>query len=612
MAKTYKDYLTSKAAGKEIQELTTDEIVAFTKNYLAESGYTFDAFHEVSYMSRLKNQGISDTQQSALRKLDLQGLAKSKGVDLKYSDQLIEGFVALNEERIKLESEKLRLQQERANFAASRDAVAAGLLKNQEELELRIAANEARKAELDKQEANIKALLAKKGELGEAERRSLTSTAESLRVQLANKENELQETIARIKATAELEAEKKYVGIVSDLKQSNAKKDGIIDKYKGKSKRRGIATAILSGALALSIGGGIINGIHDENQIKDLESKIKGLNDTNYSYVLDIEKLNKEISDIKDLYAELKKENEELKSGNATLDEYSMDADELITAFQPLVEGGVLTQEQVDSLKSEDGSIDLSILVNVDETGYLYSLAMDKMENESFKKALDEKLNDTLEIVDAKVEDKDGKEIDATLEYFTDENGYVDSTGIIEEINESLVEYRNNLQTAYETLSSVTSDGTVTLSPEALNSIMTLRDVTDAIVDTAEDAVDAYNTIVEDNNDLTAQLQNANSIKDSLQAQITEKDQVIEDKNAEIAEKDQIIAEKDQQIEDLENSINDGIESGTTGDSSETESGQTPATPSGDSDNDKENNKESNTEDKDPSKGNQGGVELGG
>ena len=76
MAKTYKDYLTSKAAGKKIQELTTDEIVTFTKDYLAESGYSFDAFHEVSYMSRLKNQGISDTQQAALRKVDLQELAR--------------------------------------------------------------------------------------------------------------------------------------------------------------------------------------------------------------------------------------------------------------------------------------------------------------------------------------------------------------------------------------------------------------------------------------------------------------------------------------------------------------------------------------------------------
>ena len=349
--------------------------------------------------------------------------------------------------------------------------------------------------------------------------------------------------------------------------------------------------------------------------------------------------MNQSLTDINVLYAELQKENEALKAG-FSINDNAVTADELITAFAPLVDAGVITQEQVNSLKNEDGTIDLSILVNVDESGYLYSLAMDKIENDTFKKAISDSLNSTLEVVGVKVKDKDGNQVNATVDHFTDNEGYVDSIAIIEEINDALVDYRNNLLTVYETISGMSKDGTVSLTTETLQSLNTLRDVTEAMVDSAEDAVEAYNAIVEDNKQLEAQLSDAEAVKDAMQSEIDEKDDIIAGKDAEIAEKDDIIADKDKeiaekddiiaekdaqitekdeiiesqdkQIDDLENSINNGVGAGATGDSNESQSGQIPATPSGDSEQDQENNKKPNQNEQGSSNNNQGTPELGG
>lgn len=442
------------------------------------------------------------------------------------------------------------------------------------ELETQIAAAEAAKVAAEKKAGEDIAAAQAAANLKVAEERGRN-------VELTNRV-----TAAEFaKTTAEKKAEEKITA--AEGKRDEAANAAAI--WRGKSKRNKTAAIALAGALVVSVGLGVGHGIVAGN-VKD--ARIRDLEDENSRYVQTINALEGEMAElqgeVEKLNSDLTKANDAiavLEDDNAALEAALNSAD---AAHQALVEifGDILTDEQLASLKNEDGTVNLEALIGADKDGVLATIAADYLENQTRIGTYELIFNDTLENLGMKtvatdengntLYDENGKVIatQTTVDDYRDENGDVDAEALredidnyidslIKEVNAQIAEIEAN--SPMQGLYSYTDEATMEELKDLATSIELLGYKVSGFID-------SYNELKEEKEELK-------QVVADKEQEIAEKNQEIADKEQEIADKDKEIAEKDKELEETKDQLKDALEqdNGNSGEQDETGDSQGPS-----------------------------------
>ena len=431
---------------------------------------------------------------------------------------------------------------------------------------------------------------------------------------------------------------------------------------KAKNRWKGAAiTSILAAAIATA--GGVANGIHDESEIKGLKSQLSDANAQLAQYIIELEEENGKVGKFTYEFDENGQLVVKIDDSVIQTPAIPIDYAPFEDFFNGFVDKGALSEDVVNAIFNEDGTINEEKLIEVSPT--IYSYYTDMVEYEATLDAIGTNLNGILTSVGVteKAEDgtaktnEDGSYVYATVDTYTvdpdnnpeTDNSYVDyvtmSNDVYGTINETITAYDEML--TY--VSNINGGDIVTFNTENLNNIKTLTGLASSLKTEVEKLGNAYNSVLTDRVDLDEWLSDESNfenekIQDYINENYLDKDYVNEnytpneDIDDEYISKDDVnnnyvpkedydaVVKENEELEkeneELEkenqgykDSANSGIESGTTGESDGVESGETPAKPSGDTD--KEENKEesqgpNSSNNQSGSNGQGGSFEIGG
>lgn len=558
--------------------------IAKEKESLESDRYAFYDTQRLASENFDKRDKALDERQNQLNKKEADVKAEQKRLD-SYIIEFNNKVASLNETYEAFQKEKEVFQKEKAELD--------GYRKNSKDYKLQ-------KENLDKKAAELQAK---------------NETFASIESELIKTKDNLQEWANRL---AEKQDKVDQYPIIKDENE----------KLRKKNRNKSIIATILGITTALGAGHGIANSIIDENEIAGLKATVSELN-------TDIEVLNTTLSQYKNVLSENHEKSGKFsfsydENGNLVVSVEDIKTDDVSninyepfkTFFTGLVEEGALTQEVVDSIFLEDGTINVEKLSEVSTVidGYYE----DSIYYEGVINDIGEHLNGVLETVgvstvkdengafiveDGKIkydQDEDGNNIYATIDTYSVDpdnnsetnNSYIDYVTMSDDIYSTIINVKD---ICLETLTSIPSqDGTVVLTEDQTQDLNTLTKIAYDLKEDVKELGEAYNNAVEGQFDLNAWLEDEDNIKNS--EQITEyinnnylskeyveenyisKDE-INDGYVSKEEYDEVVKEN----EELKNSANSGIETGT---SENNNTGNIPAKPSGDTSTEEEKEQE--------------------